>query len=133
LRHAGERPDDIVVLMNSPSFSADAAADVRVEDLKEIAELLQLSSPRGTSEGEQRFAVLLQVVDERDGVEAEVGAGKLVGGAVDSILPHWIWSMVAVRNGWPAPGCSSRGARPRHRGVLARAAGVTVGFAEQPS
>src|ERR1700690_4482018 len=56
--------------------------DVWVEDLKEIAELLQLSLLAELLEGEQRLAVLVEVVNERDGVEAEVGAGKLDGGAV---------------------------------------------------
>ena len=65
-------------LMNSPSFSgAMPLIDVRIEDFEEMPELLPLGLLAKFLVPKQRLAVLLEIVDERDRVEAEVRAGKI--------------------------------------------------------
>ena len=81
-RDAGEAAEDVVVDEFAKLFRRDTAADVRIEDFEEVAEILPLRFFAEFFEGEEGFAVLLEIVDERDGVEAEVCAGEIGGGAV---------------------------------------------------
>ena len=81
LRQAGQRLQNDVVEELADLVEVEADIDVRVEDLVEVLEVV--GSGLGAEQPEllQRAGVDLRVVEERDRVEPEVGAGdRLPGG-----------------------------------------------------
>ena len=64
IRHTGEGADDVVVDEFAQLFGRDAAGDIRVEDLEEMAEFFTFGFFAEFLIPEQRLAVLFQFVDE---------------------------------------------------------------------
>src|SRR6266511_864141 len=81
-RHAGQGAEDVIVEELAQLLRRDAAVHVRVEDFEKMPELLPLRFFTKCLVPKQGLAVLLQVVDERDRVEAQVRAGEIVARAV---------------------------------------------------
>src|SRR5690349_17278057 len=82
LRHACEGAENVVIDELAQLFRRDAAVDVRIEDFQEMAEALPFRLFAKFLIPKERSAVLLEVVDEGDGVEAEVGAGEIGVGTI---------------------------------------------------
>ena len=96
--HAGQRADDVVV--DEPrQVGRRMLAGVRIEHLQKVPKPLGLGLDAKRLVGFQRAVVEIDVVVERDGVEAQVGAQAAARSDAHSTLPHWMWSIVAVRNG----------------------------------
>ncbi len=107
--------------------------DVRIEHFEEVAKFLSLGFFAKFFEPEKRLAVLVQVVDESDGVKTEIRAGKIGARAVaiqlaaldviDAGAAEWL-------------GCFARVAampnRPNIRGVVRACGGRHLRIAKQP-
>ena len=121
-------------LMNSPSFSgAMPLSDVRIEDFQEVPEFFPLRLLAKFLVPQQRFAVLLQVVDERDRVETEIRAGKLAAVAVALNLAAL--NLVNARRAERLrrfARVATVAHRPNIRGVIRARGGRDVGVLEQP-
>ena len=66
LWHTCQAADNIVVDKFAQLVRRNAAAHVRIKDLQEITEFLAFGFLTKLFEGQQRFAVLLEVIDEGD-------------------------------------------------------------------
>src|SRR5512133_2589366 len=78
LRHSRQAPHDVIIDELAQLFRRYAAVNVRVENLEKIAELFALGVLAKVFEGQERLPVLVQVVDKRHRIEAQVGAWKTV-------------------------------------------------------
>lgn len=133
LRDASQRPRNQVVDVAGQNLRRDGSRHVGVENFEEMAEALALGFFAELFVAVQRIEIAVDVVDERDRVEPQIGSAG-AGFRAQLSWPHCIWSMAAERNGR----AGSRWVRPpRGRWTslasLARAAGVTWEFSNSPS
>jgi hypothetical protein len=133
-RDTGQCAEDVIVDKLAKLFGWDTGIHVRIKDFQEMPESLSFRLFPKLLVPEQRFAILFQLVDEGDRVEAQVRAGEFPAtiavaldlaalDVVDARTSEWLARFARV-------GAVSR--RPDVRRVVRSRGGRDVRILEQP-